>query len=426
MDVQACDVMDLSMVDGIGKKLGVRIKTGADELEIIETGAALMEADAEDVPVEKEAEQADEEPAKIEEETQDEVVEETTPSTGEIHATEDSVEEHSKEEQDDDEHEYDEDAIPKVDAATVLLQWQLDGYDVATVEKMIFEEEAKQDEILEQFQSNIEKLKVLKEDISRREFPENMDEDVERLLAMLNDPMRLNDIENAIKKMDGMKSVKIFEAELDGIEGNEEEKEAIRELARQNDMDEANKRLHRLKQRQKEDFFATEFSKIMDESSETVVKTKKVMVDRCPAVEKFREPMVVDAVFLTNKEGKPMSFRTRKPRSEVGMKWLKGAATSVRAKVLQSKGEPGEVLLGNFEGHSVIVHKGELSYIGVLYRGQEHPLGRRMLKTALGVMEAKHYHDLKEWDGKSGVTSVGKSMNAIIPAFIKLNKLARK
>ncbi len=412
LDVQQADVTELSMIVGIGKKLGSLIKTGADELEVVMPEGRAVE---EKGPPAQAPSEIDEE-----EESEDE------PEENELEedVTEEPEEDVSTEEHGEDEHEDD----GRTDPATVLLQWQLDGFDVSTCEEMLFDNKDEQEQILQEFTDNIEKLEELKKTIEQKEFPENMDEKVQNVLDMLCDPMKIDEIEAKVRELDEMKKGKMIEAELEGIEGHEEEKEKIRKLAEDpSTINKAEKELHKLRRKIKESFFELEFSKTLESTEEEpAVKTKKVVIERKPAVEKSHTPMIVDAVFLANDQGRPMSFRTRRPRSEVGMKWLKGAAASVKKLVSTNSGNTGDVLEGAFSDHKILVYKGELTNIAVIYKGKEHQLGRRMLKTALGVMEAKHYPELKNWDGKSGVTSVGKSMNAIIPAFIKLNKLSRK
>lgn len=304
-----------------------------------------------------------------------------------------------------------------------LLEWQAAGYEVSGLEELMQKGEVFIKREFEQYEKNIEVLEKLKEEIDGLEVMEGFDEQVSRLLSMLDNPDKIHIIEKELNILKKDLKLKELEEELNNINprGLEKQIEEARSLLSDpNNIPELEKKIKDVRRSEKEMFF--QFAVQQEFKPPPVVKKKKVKVFDQTAV--ASAPVKPESAFLFYRDGRLLSFSSVLPKTpEVHTSLDKTAAMLEKQLKERFLGEEKEFMKIELGKKKIFFLRSRNIITVVVITGEEHKLTQKLMQKVSDLVERKYVEQLHGWDG-SPDTLLGseKYMNAQLQTFIKLDQ----
>ena len=301
----------------------------------------------------------------------------------------------------------------KADYPAQLFDWLSEGYIVAPLTQVIKSKDNKKiKEMFTDYADRIKRLEAVKDKLDQLEFnyKNNTYGDV---LEKLNDPMEVDSLEKFVKSFQDGPRLNELKAELASlnVSGFQEEAKKIKTMFDdEDDLDEIEKAINKLKKKIKEKFFASAFEEEAIPLKEEAIPLKE-------------EPkFTAETIFLLHRDGTLLSVKSKKPPAELDKKLMSRMVMAIKEQMNRAFKEGEHVHTLTYEGHTIILEDSQHVYAAVVVIGEAQPVMYRIILKALQIMEKKLAKELDGWKGeRASLENLDRYTSAIFQALDKIH-----
>lgn len=291
----------------------------------------------------------------------------------------------------------------KVDYPAQLFDWLSEGYNVAPLTGVIKSKDNKRiEEMFTDYADRIKRLEAVKKRLERLNFNDK-NTMYSEISKKLNDPMQTAYLETFLKSFEDGPRLNELKAELASLNtsGFEEKTQMIKTMFDDEDeLDEIEKAIKKLRKRIKEKFFESAFENVI-------------------LPEEEEEPtFVAETIFLLHKDGTLLSVKSKTPPAELDKKLMSKMVMAIKEQMNRSFKEGVHIHTLTYEGHSIILEDSQHVYAAVVVIGEAQPIMYRIILKALHIMEKKLARELDSWNGdRSSLENLDRYTSAIFQAL---------
>jgi len=289
-----------------------------------------------------------------------------------------------------------------------LFNWLSEGYIVAPLTEIVKSKDNKKiKEMFTDYADRIKRLEAVKKKLEELDF-DNENKMYTEISNKLNDPMQVAYLEKFAKSFEEAPRLNELKAELASlnISGFEEEaKKIIIMFDDEDDLDEIEKTIKRLKKKIKEKFFEAAFEDAA-----------------VPLEEEIEEPkFIAETIFLLHRDGTLLSVKSKRSPAELDKKLMSRMVMAVKEQMNKAFKEGEHVHSLTYEGHTIILEDSVHVYAAIVVIGDAQPVMYRIILKALQIMEKRLKKELDNWDGdRSRLENLDTYTTAIFQALDKL------
>ncbi|MDG6220586.1 MAG: helix-hairpin-helix domain-containing protein [Candidatus Thermoplasmatota archaeon] len=315
------------------------------------------------------------------------------------------------------------------DVSARLLAWSVDGFDVAFLESVPADE--RDDNFVALYNKTakaIDEIEAIRDELAEMNIL-GLEGDVDRLIALLNYPQRVDEIKamfSALKGHAASRNVRYEIAHLAEIESLAPQVNKVLAKLDAGQYDETVKiEIADIKRAYKEDFFLSQMAEQISAAPPMEVKkaTALTKVIETPVAEK--KPMHVEDLFLLHKEDyrliHHLTNRTigDQEKQEVFTE-LKALRSFVRNN---ERFKPDELNIIKFGDKIALLQQGDQTLLTVVVRGDVNIWAKKLIGKVLAMIEKDEIQALKGWDGDaSKLPGAKKNMTALMYACVRLGE----
>ncbi len=296
----------------------------------------------------------------------------------------------------------------KDDYANQLFDWLSEGYVVKPLTEVIKSKDTKKmDEMFSDYSDKISRLKDVKAKLQDLEFDQNhsMYDEVNK---KLNDPMQVAYLENFARLFEEGPKLNELKAELASLNttGFEEMVKQIKTMFKDNDdVDDIERAIKKLKKKIKEKFFESAFEE-----------------EAIPLEEEKEDKFIAETIFLLHKDGTLLSVKSKKPPAQLDKKLMSRMVMAIKEQMNRAFKEGEHVHTLNYEGHTIILEDSVHVYAAIVVVGEAKPVMYRIILKALQIMEKKLIKEFDDWTGdRSKLENLDRYTSAIFQALDRLH-----
>ena len=315
------------------------------------------------------------------------------------------------------------------DISSRLLQWSVDGFDIAHLESVpvdergpdfirMYEETAKAIDDIESIRSDLENLNIL-----------DLDDEFRSLIDVLSCPSRMEDIRKRFQVLKNKADLRDAIHELKPLEELESLAPRVRAVLSRveagEDLESLRVEIAEIKRAYKEDFFMSQFA-------EQISAAPPIRVKKAPALKKVlatpeaqKTPMEVEDIFLLHKKDyRLINHVTNRVIGDQEKTELLKELKAIRSFVRHNdRFRPAELNIIKLGEKVVLLQQGDHTMLSVVVRGDVNVWAKKLIGKVLDIIEDEEKDRLGMWAGDpEQLPSVKKNITALMYACARLGK----